>query len=276
MNAAAPMTGSRAHGPESECSALQYPPLPMVRIDGLCFGYGETALFEDFDFEVSPGEFVAVLGASGSGKSTLLRLISGLLRPSAGMVRVRAMAEAAARAQALVFQDPRLLPWRRVWGNVEFGLEGLGLDQAERRSRAALALGMVGLTDFAERWPHQLSGGQRQRVGLARALAVRPQLLLMDEPFAALDPSARRALQDLTLDLWRRSGTSVVFVTHDVAEALHLADRIVVLDGAPVGVIHQMNVDLPHPRSRSTAEIRTAVLALHQMIGSSVDADFDQ
>lgn len=246
---------------------------PVVRVRDLGFDYGEGPVFRDFQFEIAQGEFVAVLGASGSGKSTLLRLIAGLLHPSAGTVAVSATPVSGARPRTLVFQDPRLLPWRRVLGNVEFGLEGLGLDKAARRARAAQTLDMVGLAEFAARWPHQLSGGQKQRVGLARALAVRPQLLLMDEPFAALDPPTRRSLQDLTLDLWRDSGASVLFVTHDVDEALHLADRVVVVGGAPAGLVHAMAVPAPRPRERGAEEFREAALLLHRLIGSGLDSE---
>ncbi|HEU0095494.1 MAG TPA: ATP-binding cassette domain-containing protein, partial [Rhizomicrobium sp.] len=208
----------------------------VVRLDQLSFGYdcAHGPVLDKLDFEVARGEFVAVLGPSGAGKSSLLRIIAGLLRPSAGTVAVAPGAHAGSRARALVFQDPRLLPWRDLLGNVQFGLEGLKLGRTVRRQRAALALEMVGMADFGNRWPHQLSGGQRQRVGLARALAVQPNLLLLDEPFAALDSVARQALQDLLLDLWRRSNASVVFVTHDVEEAAYLADRVVVLDGGRI------------------------------------------
>lgn len=152
------------------------------------------------------------------------------------------------------------MPWRQVAANVAFGLEGLRLDPAERRRRVAAALALVGLAAEADKWPAQLSGGQRQRVGLARALAVEPDLLLMDEPFSALDAITRHTLQDELLRVWRETGASVLFVTHDLDEAAYLADRVVVLAGSPARVAHEVTIDVPRPRLRADLAAQVAGL----------------
>jgi len=226
----------------------------VVEAQGLTLGYREGAhevrVLEGFDLSVARGEFVAIVGASGVGKSTLLRAIMGLARPLAGRLTVEAREQPQRRPVAMVFQDPRLLPWRRVAANLAFGLEGLGLTRRQRRERAERLLARVGLADYGQRWPRQLSGGQQSRVGLARALAVEPDLLLMDEPFAALDAITRRAMQDELLRLWRDSGISVLFVTHDIDEAVYLADRVVLLGGSPAHAMGHYPIDAPRPRRR--------------------------
>ena len=205
---------------------------------GLAYGRGteRTQILEGLDLSLHGGEFVAIVGPSGAGKSTLLRVLMHLVAPSAGDVRVDIPHERGRRSMALVFQDAKLLPWRRVAGNVAFGLEGLGLSRAEIDARVKAALELVDLSAQSARWPHQLSGGQRQRVGLARALAVEPHLLLMDEPFGALDAITRASLQDELLSLWRRTGKTILFVTHDIDEAIYLADRVIVIAGSPARV----------------------------------------
>ncbi|PNG26170.1 ABC transporter ATP-binding protein [Methylocella silvestris] len=205
---------------------------------GLSYGSGadRVRILENCDLHLERGEFVAILGPSGAGKSTLLRVLMDLVKPSAGDVRVEIPEHRGRRRMALVFQDAKLLPWRKVSANAAFGLEGLGLSRREISTRVEAALDLVGLSAQIDRWPHQLSGGQRQRVGLARALAVEPELLLMDEPFGALDAITRADLQDELLTLWSRTQKTILFVTHDIDEAIYLADRVVVLAGSPARV----------------------------------------
>ncbi|HMO29850.1 ABC transporter ATP-binding protein [Enterovirga sp.] len=230
---------------------------PVVDIRGLSLTFernGEkTEVLHALDLAIAPGEFLAIVGESGVGKSTLLRVIMGLAEPSAGRVAVRAPAGRTGPRPpptALVFQDSRLLPWRSVRDNVGFGLEWSGVSRAERHRRAEEMLALVGLGHLGGRWPHQLSGGQRQRVSLARALAVEPAVLLMDEPFSALDSFTRESLQDELLRIRAATGRTVLFVTHDIDEAVYLADRVVVLNGRPAGIGAELRVDLPQPRPR--------------------------
>ncbi|MBV8850474.1 MAG: ABC transporter ATP-binding protein [Methylobacteriaceae bacterium] len=231
----------------------------VIDIEGLSIAFDQggvrTEVLHELDLKIAPGEFVAIVGPSGVGKSTLLRVLIGLATPSAGTVRLNPDVKAE-RAMALVFQDSRLLPWRRILANVCFGLEKTQLSRAERRERALATLAGVGLRDVAGRFPHQLSGGQRQRVALARALAVRPAILLMDEPFSALDVQTREGLQDELIRVQSASGQTVLFVTHDIDEAVYLADRVVALGGHPGEVKISLEIDVPHPRSRENPHLR--------------------
>jgi len=215
----------------------------------------QTEVLHDLNLAVPTRHFVAVLGPSGVGKSTLLRVIAGLLKPNAGQVSVNTRNERRGLPVAMVFQDPRLLPWRRVAGNVGFGLEHGQVSAAVRREKAEAALNLVGLAGFSGRFPHELSGGQRQRVSLARALAVDPDILLMDEPFAALDAITRESLQDELARIHVATRKTIVFVTHSIDEALHLADEVVVLTGKPGRLAATISVGVPKPRQRDTAEL---------------------
>jgi NitT/TauT family transport system ATP-binding protein len=224
----------------------------LIELDNIAvqFPGAERPVMANVGLQIARGEFAAIVGASGAGKSTLLRIIAGLLPPSSGTIERHFNPSPGRRPIAVVFQEARLMPWRAVDANVALGLEGLGLSAAERATRIKDALTLVGLNDLSARWSHQLSGGQRQRVGIARALAVMPDLLLMDEPFASLDAVTRHGLQDELLRIWRATGTTIVFVTHDIEEAAYLADRVLLLGGVPARVTESFAVDAPRPRRR--------------------------
>jgi NitT/TauT family transport system ATP-binding protein len=234
----------------------------VVEIKSLAIAYGDAQVLADFTVQLEKGSFTAVVGPSGVGKSTLLRVIAGLIPPSGGEILAPVASDPHRRPFSLVFQEARLLPWRRVLGNIQFGLEGLHVSRDERRERAHNTLSLVRLNKLADRWPHQLSGGEKQRVNLARALAVRPDLLLLDEPFSALDAITRHTLQDELLRLWQETGVSILFVTHDLDEAVTLADRVVVLGGRPARVIRELDVELARPRRSDTAGFTDTVRIL--------------
>ena len=209
----------------------------------------ELVALDGVSLEVDEGEFVAIVGPSGCGKSSLLLLINGLLRPTSGRVLLNGRpVQAPGADRALVFQEFALLPWRTVLHNVELGLELNGRPAAERREIARRNIRLVGLAAFERYFPHQLSGGMRQRVGIARALAVEPEVLLMDEPFGALDAQTRQVMAAELLGIWERDRQTILFVTHDIDEAIYLADRVAVMSGRPGRVIDVVQVDLPRPR----------------------------
>ncbi len=244
----------------------------VIDISGLSLAFERDGqrneVLRGLDLAVPRGAFIAIVGSSGVGKSTLLRVLIGLATASAGTVRVATRSEQR-QPLALVFQDSRLLPWRSVIDNVAFGLEGSGIAKAERLRKAGEALEIVGLAHLAGRWPHQLSGGQRQRVALARALAVEPEVLLMDEPFSALDAITRENLQDELVRIWRETGKTILFVTHDIEEATYLADRVVVLAGSPGRVVADQVIDAPRPRPRSRAAAPALVEGIRRHIGET-------
>ena len=222
-------------------------------------------VLHDITLRVKPGESVALLGPSGCGKSTLLRLLAGLDAPSTGTLLVdNAPIEGPHPSRVVMFQDPTLFPWRSVRANVSLGLEAQGLLRTQG-GRVEEALQRVGLTQFASAYPHQLSGGMAQRVSLARALVNDPRLLLLDEPLGKLDAMTRITMQAELVSLWRRAGFTVLLVTHDVEEALVMADRIIVLSDRPAAVKADIAVDLPFPRHRGhkrLVELRREILNL--------------
>ncbi|MGY2049210.1 ATP-binding cassette domain-containing protein [Methylobacterium sp. JK268] len=218
-----------------------------LRLSGLAKSFDGRPVLHGLDLTIPAGQFVAVVGRSGCGKSTLLRLVLGLEAPSAGEVALTAPGREARPPRRIMFQEPRLLPWARVVDNVAVGLGEEG-SRAERRDRAAAALAEVGLADKAGAWPATLSGGQRQRVALARALVSRPGLLALDEPLGALDALTRIGMQDLIERIWRQQGFTALLVTHDVAEAVALADRILVVEEGRVAL--DLAVEVPRPRRR--------------------------
>jgi NitT/TauT family transport system ATP-binding protein len=217
------------------------------------FGHGHAAVvaLDRISLDVAPGEFVCLLGASGCGKSTLLNLIADLDQPTSGSVRV-----ASART-GLMFQEAALFPWLTVRGNVDLALKLAGVGRDQRKARVAQLLDMVHLGEFAKRRPHELSGGMRQRVALARAIAQDADVLLMDEPFGALDAMTRDNLHDELERVWRETGKTVVFVTHNVREAVRLGDRVVLLASRPGRVAEIFDVTIPRPRRIDSPEVAT-------------------
>lgn len=228
-------------------------------------------VLDDVSIDIAPGEFVALLGPSGCGKSTLLRLAAGLEAPRRGRVEAGGTpVTAPGPDRILVFQDPTLFPWRTVRRNVEAGPEARG-DLARRKARIDDVLRLVGLDTFADAWPHQLSGGMAQRAAIARALVNDPRLLLLDEPLGKLDSLTRLTLQKDLVRLWQARGFTAVLVTHDVEEALLLADRIIVFGPRPARIVQDFRVDLPHPRRRDAPELIARRAALLAHLGVSDD-----
>lgn len=220
-------------------------------------------VLEDVDLTIPSGEIVGLLGRSGSGKSTLLRIIAGLSSPSSGEALYRGKPiSGPPKGLAMVFQSFALFPWLTVLQNVELGLEALGVDADERRSRALAAIDLIGLDGFESAYPKELSGGMRQRVGFARALVVHPEIMLMDEPFSALDVLTAETLRTDIIDLWvegRLPMKSVLIVTHNIEEAVLMCDRILVFSSNPGRIASEMRVDLPHPRNRLDPAFRKLV-----------------
>jgi len=211
----------------------------------------EVVALQDVSLTVEPEEFVAILGPSGCGKSTLLGIIAGLLPASAGGVFFEGEPRRGCPLTATVFQEFALFPWRTVQANVELGLEELRLERAERTRRARRHIEMTGLAGFETKFPHQLSGGMRQRVGIARALAVDPAVLLMDEPFSALDAQTRTLMMEELLGIWERTRKSILYVTHNIQEAVYMADRVVVLSRRPGRVLAMVPIELKRPRAET-------------------------
>jgi NitT/TauT family transport system ATP-binding protein len=209
---------------------------------------GLVALY-NISLAIRKNEFVSLLGPSGCGKTTLIRIIAGLLPADCGEVLVNGrLVTVPGRDRCMVFQQFGLLPWRTVLSNVEFGLEIEGVPKDERSAVAGQYLELVGLKGFEHYYPHQISGGMQQRVGIARALSKKPDILLMDEPFGAVDAQTREQLQEELLKIWSRTDTTVVFVTHSIDEALYLSDRVVVMQARPGRIKEEVSVDLPRPR----------------------------
>ncbi len=227
----------------------------------------EVVALERISLTVESEEFVAILGPSGCGKSTLLNIIAGLLPATAGQVLFEGEQRPARLPAATVFQEFALFPWRTVQANVEFGLEELGMPPAERAQRARRVLDMTGLGGFETKYPHQLSGGMRQRVGIARALAVEPAVLLMDEPFSALDAQTRTLMMEELLGIWERTRQSILYVTHNIQEAVFMADRVAVLSRRPGRLLDVVPVPLKRPRTEAQQGESTFVKAVDRIWG---------
>jgi NitT/TauT family transport system ATP-binding protein len=248
----------------------------VLRIEGVRKEFegrqGRVVALAGIDLEVRDGEFISFVGPSGCGKTTLLKIIDGLLPPTSGRTLLddREL-RGVSRELAFVFQDINLLPWRNVAENVELGLAAQGISRDRRRKQAMRALAMVGLEGVAGSPPYTLSGGMQQRVGVARALAMEPRVLLMDEPFGHLDNFTRESLQIEVSKLWRQLGMTVIFVTHDVDEAIFLSDRIAVFQGSPGRILEVLEVGLPHPRWEVNVPAQPRAVMLREQITRSLD-----
>ena len=255
------------------------PRKPFLRLSGVTkrFASGTVAL-ADFDLEVGAGEFVTLLGPSGCGKSTALRLIAGLANPTSGAIEWNAGAAIdQGREVGFVFQEPTLMPWAPVTANVALPLRLAGVGRGEIERRVHDVLGRVGLARFGAAYPRELSGGMKMRVSIARALVTRPRVLLLDEPFAALDEITRFRLNDDLLGLWRGEGWTVVFVTHSVYEAVYLSTRIVVMGAQPGRVVSEHPVALPFERSGSSRASPAYLAACREVsaaLGAAMEPDF--
>mgnify|MGYP003945401879 FL=1 len=228
------------------------PQADALTVDDISFSYPNGhRVFSSFSLNAKPGEFVAILGPSGCGKTTLLNLLSGFVQPQSGRITINQTAVRPERSElGYVFQAPQLFPWLSTLENVRFGLRmSARTDESQQRAQALQYLRLVGLESAAHRLPHQLSGGMQQRVSLARTLALEPSVLLMDEPFAALDAISRNSMNEETLRLWAELGQTVLFITHDIDEAVFLADRVIVLNIAPAGIHSELEIHLPRPRT---------------------------
>jgi NitT/TauT family transport system ATP-binding protein len=237
---------------------------PVVRISGVDKLFGTdggtiTTALQGINLDIGRGEFISLIGPSGCGKSTLLRIIGDLIQPTTGSVTVNGKLCALARRDrdyGMVFQAPVLFDWRTVEDNVKLPLELMGWDKARRDERAREMLGLVELGEFSRHRPYQLSGGMQQRVAIARALAFEPSILLMDEPFGALDEMTRERMNQEVLRIWERTGITVVFVTHSIPEAVFLSSRVVVMSARPGRITDVIDIDLPRPRDVETREQR--------------------
>jgi NitT/TauT family transport system ATP-binding protein len=232
---------------------------PVVRVEGVTktFPRGNVIALQDIDLELQPGEFVSLIGPSGCGKSTLLRVIGDLIPPTSGSVTVNAKPAKQARADrdyGIVFQDSVLFEWRTVSKNIQLPLELLGWDRAKRKARVQEMMELVELQNFGDHYPWQLSGGMQQRASIARAFAFEPKLLLMDEPFGALDEMTRERLNLELLSIWQQLQSTVVFVTHSIAEAVFLSTRVIVMSPRPGRIAGSIEIDLPPARTAETRE----------------------
>jgi len=223
-------------------------------------------------FTIESGELFSIIGPSGCGKSTLLNLLAGLEKPDGGEVLANGhRVTEPGPDRAVVFQEPGLMPWMTVARNVEYGLKLKGIPSAERRQRAMHFLRMVHLSKFADAMPHQLSGGMRQRVSIARALALEPRILLMDEPFSALDAQTRDVLHDELQRIWQETKVTILFVTHNLSEAVLLSDRILIMTAPPGSIKRIVRIPLAHPRLRNSSEIQDLTAELYGDIKTEVD-----
>ena len=259
----------------AERGAALAPPGGHIEVRGLSKRFGAAVVFDGIDLEVKEREIVALVGPSGCGKTTLLRCIDGLI-PASGEVLVDGEPILAPRpGVAMVFQHFGLFPWKTVYDNVAYGLRMAGAPRGEIERRVPAFINLVGLGGFEQAYPYQMSGGMQQRCGLARALAIEPRVLLMDEPFAAVDAQTREILQFELLRIWHRRPTTMLFVTHSIEEAVLLGDRVVVMKGRPSRIAEDIAIDLPRPRSRDTLAL-ARFEALREQVWSTLMSEARQ
>jgi NitT/TauT family transport system ATP-binding protein len=272
-------TGEIVQEPNPALSSHGSPGGTVVRIAGVSHSFAtpdgaRRAVLDGIDLEIRRGEFLAIVGPSGCGKTTLLNLVAGLVRAEVGIVEVHGGRPKVGDPEVgYLFARDALLPWRTVLGNAELALEIAGVAKSERRRRAEELLGSVGLADSANAYPAQLSQGMRQRVAIARTLATRPDLLMLDEPFSALDAQTKLLLQDTFSKLWAGLGATVVLITHDLSEAISLADRVVLMTARPGRIKRVFEVDLPRPRSVVTLQSEEAYHRMYQQLWSELSEE---
>ncbi|MDN3521998.1 ABC transporter ATP-binding protein [Halomonas ramblicola] len=268
------MSKVQPQAPQAESAAAG-----AVTLDQATIRFGEVTAFQDVSLDIRPGEFVSVVGPSGCGKTTILNYIAGLLPRevlSEGSIDVLGEAPTTGNPHlGYMLARDSLLPWRTALGNAEFGMEARGVAKAERRARAHELLARVGLKDFEKSYPKMLSHGMRQRVALARTFCLDAELLLMDEPYGALDAQTKFQLEELLMDLWQGSGRTVLFITHDLAEAIALGDRVVVMAPRPGRIISDIEIDLPRPRNLRALQRDTRYHELYRHVWSTLEEGFE-
>ena len=246
-----------------------------IEVSGFGLRFGQNTAVSDISLHVEPGEFVSLIGPSGCGKSTVLNAVAGFLTPTAGQVLVDDEPVRGPSAdRGMVFQQYSLFPWKTVRQNVEFGLKMQGMGKSERLATARTLLSVAGLSAFENHYPEQLSGGMKQRVAIARAFAVDPSIMLMDEPFGALDALTRRLLQRELLRIWQEQQRTVVFITHSVEEAIFLADRILVMSSRPGQIKAEWSVTAPRPRDVTSVELRQLERQIYALLDEELTKSF--
>jgi ABC-type nitrate/sulfonate/bicarbonate transport system ATPase subunit len=240
--------------------------MQTIEVQGVYKSFGSLKVLENINLTIEKGEFAAIVGPSGCGKSTLLRMVAGLETPDEGAVQTDGeLIRKPSPRRMMIFQEHALYPWLTVGKNAEMGLELAGVAKEERRNKAEKVLKTVGLEGFYDYYPSQLSGGMRQRVSIARALVMDPDILLLDEPYGALDAMTRLTMQNELLNLWEGSGKTMLLITHDIDEALYLADKVFVMSARPGKVVRTIDLDLPRPRNRNSqrfGELRQEIIQL--------------
>jgi NitT/TauT family transport system ATP-binding protein len=275
--------GERLVSAAASVQRLDVAASPGLSVDGVSMYFERrgrrTNVCENVEFRVNPGEFLSLVGPSGCGKTTLLRIVGGLIEPRGGAVSIDGRkVEGPGADRGFVFQQDSLFPWRTLVDNVRFGLEVQGVKRRESIARAMEVIDLVGLSAFAQHYPHELSGGMRQRANLARALAIGPKVLLMDEPFSALDAQTREFMQAELLRIWEQEQKTVLFITHQIDEAVYLSDRVVVMSSHPGRVRDIVTIDLPRPRDlhvKRTPEFVQYTDAIWRQIEAEARADFE-